>query len=313
MQNLMRLTRKTTLIVALGATVGLATGPAIALADSADADRTAAVVAAAVDATPAASHEPAPIVASASPSQVIVPADPQQGVVLGGADGGPSLTLGLPASSLTSDATVVSNTTVYTQPGQENSIAVQPLSDGSLRTAVSIADANAPKDYSYTLTLPAGVSPVLNDAGGVDLVRTILADDEVSHIVVGGLERPWATDANGEPVATRYTVDGNTVTQHVEFSSDSAFPIVADPHIKWHWYGPGLMFNRTETGRIRNRAAAAALFAAICAFTGPETLGITCGVGGAELGAAAAVASNAYSDHKCLELLWGFVPRSRGC
>ena len=190
---------------------------------------------------------------------------------------------------------------------------MQSLSDGSLRAAVSITDASALTDYSYTLTLPYGVSPVLNDAGGVDLIRTIRAEDEVSHIVVGGLERPWATDANGDWVATRYTVNGNTVTQHVAFSSDTAFPIVADPHVLWHWYGPGLKFNRTETGGIRNRAAAAALFAAICAFTGPETLGITCGVSGAELGAVAAVASNAYGDHKCLELLWGFVPREQGC
>ena len=286
-----------------------------------DATETAAVFAAAVDATPAAgssqsmfdsSDTQSAVLGQASGGEVDVPQDPQQGITIG-AGGGPSVTVALPVNNATSDATVVSGTAIYSQPGAQDSIVAQPLSDGSLRAAVSITGPDAPMSYSYDLTLPAGVEPVLNDAGGVDLIRAINSDDATGVVVVGGLQTPWATDANGDPVATRYTIVGHTITQHVDFGADSAFPIVADPHIKWHWYGPGLKFNRTETGRLRNRTAVAAAFGAICALTGPETLGITCGVAGAVLGTVAAVSSTAYGDHKCLEMLWGAVPRSVRC
>lgn len=317
MPRLMRVVRRAVVAAAaVGTTMSVVIGPAAALAEPQDPVQTAAAVVTAVQATPAASADAGAVPIAASASDIGVPRDPQHGVVVDGANGGPGVTLGLPVDSLTNDAVVVADTVVYTQPDGHSNVAVQPLSDGSLRAAVSIADAGARTDYSYTLGLPDDVTPVLNEAGGIDLVRAIASfgnSGDVAQIVVGGLQAPWASDANGNSIPTRYTIDGDTVTQHVEFGADSAFPIVADPHLVMHWYGPGLKFSRTETGRIRSRAVAAALFAAICAFTGPATLGITCGVSGAELGAAAAVASNAYGDHKCLELLWGFVPRPQGC
>lgn len=45
---------------------------------------------------------------------------------------------------------------------------------------------------------------------------------------------PWAVDANGSPLPTYYSVDGNTVVQTVETTADTAFPVVADP--SWVWW-----------------------------------------------------------------------------
>jgi hypothetical protein len=120
--------------------------------------------------------------------------------------------------------------------------------------------------------------------------------------------RSPVADDSGKPVARRSTRDGNTRIQLMVFGARGAFPRVV-----WHWYGPGLKFSLTQTGRIRNRGAVLAVLGGICAVAGPETLGIACGVGAAEAGGIAAVASNAYGDRRCLELLWGAVPREAGC
>jgi len=87
---------------------------------------------------------------------------------------------------------------------------------------------------------------------------------------------------------------------------------VADPRIVWHWYGPGIKFNRRETRGARNRGAVIAMLGAMCAVLGPETVGIACGVGAAEAGGISAVASNAYGDGKCLEILWA-IPHEVRC
>ena len=58
---------------------------------------------------------------------------------------------------------------------------------------------------------------------------------------------------------------------------------------------------------------AGTVLAGICWAAGPETLGVACGVGAVEAGGIAAVASNAYGDHRCLELRWGAVPFEVGC
>ncbi|MDR0614720.1 MAG: hypothetical protein LBF82_01985 [Lactobacillales bacterium] len=40
----------------------------------------------------------------------------------------------------------------------------------------------------------------------------------------------WAKDANGDTASTSYIVDGNQLTQHIDFDEHSVFPIVADPN-----------------------------------------------------------------------------------
>ena len=189
---------------------------------------------------------------------------------------------------------------------------MQPLIDGSLRAAVVVRSAAAPKSYAFRLTLPDDVGALRNAAGGVDLVRRSPSRKVVGTLLVGRLEVPWAVDANGRAVRTWYAVDGNSIIQHIDFGPASAFPIVADPRIVWHWYGPGIKFNRRETRGARNRGAVIAMLAAMCAVLGPETLGIACGVGAAEAGGISAVASNAYGDDKCLEILWA-IPRAVKC
>lgn len=60
----------------------------------------------------------------------------------------------------------------------------------------------------------------------------MLIDEESGeefYDIIGSIAPAWAKDANGIDVETRYSLNGNTITQVVEFDEHSAFPIVADP------------------------------------------------------------------------------------
>jgi len=48
--------------------------------------------------------------------------------------------------------------------------------------------------------------------------------------VITGFEAPWAKDANGAAVTTRYRLEGNTLVQVVDFDQNTAFPVLADPN-----------------------------------------------------------------------------------
>lgn len=52
------------------------------------------------------------------------------------------------------------------------------------------------------------------------------------------IEAPWAVDGAGKPVNTHYTLEGHTLTQTVEITADTTFPVVADPSWKW-WLEKG--------------------------------------------------------------------------
>lgn len=59
--------------------------------------------------------------------------------------------------------------------------------------------------------------------------ETIAVTETIAEIAA-----PWAVDANGTPLPTRYTVEGSTLVQTVETTTDTAFPVVADP--SWVWW-----------------------------------------------------------------------------
>ncbi len=105
----------------------------------------------------------------------------------------------------------------------------------------------------------AGARPVpgvRSDAGTVayaDVKHSALAEDgSVGYLitrgagdhklVVGTIDAPWATDVAGRPVPTDYRLEGVTLVQTVTPSSETTFPVVADPKLT---YGVGIYFNAT--------------------------------------------------------------------
>ncbi len=99
----------------------------------------------------------------------------------------------------------------------------------------------APRSFAFDFTFdgrPADVvvasdgSAVVLDAGG----------QVVNHIAA-----PWARDADGKQVPTRYSSSGNRLIQHIEFGKRTAFPVVADPQFSWVGIFPVVEFNKAET------------------------------------------------------------------
>lgn len=83
-----------------------------------------------------------------------------------------------------------------------------------------LEDASSPTQFAYDFVLPEGAT--IEEAGGA----LYFLDREGS--VIGGVAPAWSVDASGEAVATHYAVNGTTVTQFVEVSLATAFPVVAD-------------------------------------------------------------------------------------
>ena len=140
----------------------------------------------------------------------------------------------------------------------ESSSSIVPviLEDGSVAIHSVLQDASAPRSYDYELDLPEGATLHLSpDSGGV----TVVGADGTPILFVGA---PWAKDANGETVPTHYSVNGTTLTQHIEVSGNGAFPVVADPWLgidlvssmNWTWVaGSGWRLNVNPTPWARTR------------------------------------------------------------
>lgn len=96
---------------------------------------------------------------------------------------------------------------------------------------MSINNNNSPKEYTFTLNLNPFEHLVTSknylgaefDTGEVYIVNN-------KNAITGIIDKPWAYDAKGVKVPTYFTVSGNKITQHVEYTEKNAFPITADPN-----------------------------------------------------------------------------------
>ncbi|PRY60332.1 hypothetical protein BCF74_107118 [Knoellia remsis] len=108
----------------------------------------------------------------------------------------------------------------------------QRVGEGTTQLLSVLQSPSSPKRISYDFPgkelqlLPDGSVAVVDPAGEGNLVANI--------------EKPWAKDATGKAVETRYEVKGSSLTQVVATTGQTAFPVVADPIITVGW---GLYLN----------------------------------------------------------------------
>lgn len=162
------------------------------------------------------------VVADFAGLEVIVPRNASDGVQLQAGD--VSVVIGLPFAQTASDAEDSSIPGVLTY-ANENGSSTVPIvrDDGSIQITTVIDNADAPKRYDYPLTLPAGAILIVDSTGAVSSPGV---DPSIPLLYVAP---PWAKDADGVQVPTHYEVSGTTLTQVVEFTADTPFPVVADP------------------------------------------------------------------------------------
>lgn len=134
--------------------------------------------------------------------------------------GGGALTLDLPAKG---SADKEGLTTVFNGTATDTQVAVQPTAEG-LRALITIESPNAPERFPF----PVGgeVAQLVGQDDG-----SVLALD-ADGVLVTSLAPPWARDADGKDVPTRYELEGTTVVQVVDHRSGTyAYGITADPWV----------------------------------------------------------------------------------
>ncbi|NEM91852.1 hypothetical protein [Galbitalea soli] len=150
-----------------------------------------------------------------------------------------------------------------------------PGRSGMVAMASLIRSANAPSRYSYVFHSRAGVKLISDSAtGGV-----IVTDSQ--HEPIAMVAAPWAVDALGHRVPTRYETRGDRLTQVVDLTTPGiTFPVVADPKTLYFWWGQAIRFTKSETKRVAAAAdyGHAALISTFCGLIGLAPGVIACGL-----------------------------------
>jgi len=155
-------------------------------------------------------------------TDVVVPVDPGHGIQVKSERGQTSV--GLPFAAQAHDATAKGDGVVSYDNNNGSSTVPIVQKDGAVQINTVIRNSDAPKRYGYPLTVSAGQSIHLAPDGSA----YVAAATGVPSLYIAA---PWAKDANGKAVSTHFEVNGTTLTQVVDFTASTAFPVVADPTI----------------------------------------------------------------------------------
>lgn len=98
---------------------------------------------------------------------------------------------------------------------------VQPLSNGA-RFLTAIENSTAGTDFSYKFSVSEGAH-LIAIPGGFNLLV------DASGNYIGTLGDAWAKDATGADLPTHYEWNSGTLTQHVDYTKDTVFPVLLDP------------------------------------------------------------------------------------
>ena len=166
--------------------------------------------------------------------------------------------------------------------------------------AAVIATAATPKDalaLGFDLALPPGDVLQPTDDGGLDIV-------DGGGLTVGRIAAPWAKDAAGASLTTRYRLVGSRLAQDVDVTATTAYPILADPQLTWGYVTGTLYFNIPETQKIKSAgflSAACAPFALVAQPAG-AILASWCAL---NWGYLVYLAGQADSHSQCLDVKFG--------
>ena len=179
------------------------------------------------------------ISASVAGTPVTIPVDPSDELTMGQGTG--AISVSLPFAQSADDA-AVEKPGVVSYDNNNGSITVPVVQqDGSLQINTVVEDESSPRQYRYELGISSDAKLVARQDGSVAIV-------DATNAPIAVIGAPWATDSSGAPVATHYEVVGTSVTQIIEPTSTTRFPVVADPKLTLQVagrYGPGFYINLT--------------------------------------------------------------------
>lgn len=216
-------------------------------------------------AAPAAATSASAAIVDKGDTMSSVPRDPREGLNL--TIGTTSIRIGLPHAEGASAAVVLDGGEIAYPAEDGVANTVVPLADG-LQVLNVIASPSAPTEYVYPLDIPPGA--------------TVSVVEDGSAIIADGTGRPfltttppWAIDAAGAPVPTRYEIEGNRLVQIVDHTAeDFAYPVVADPTFTYWWGGKTWI----PSNKVSVSLVSSALYALIPGFLGPAAV-VGAGIG----------------------------------
>ena len=226
-----------------------------------------------------------------------VPADPSEGITLAGATG--QLGIGLPSGDVAASAVAETEGVVSYDNGDGSTTVPVVKEDGSLQINTIIENEAAPTRYEYSLDIPAGGSV---EEIGDGMFAVLTAEGELLSAILP----PWAKDANGVDIPTRYAIESGSLVQYVDHDqAGTAYPVVADPKFAWEGVLPTIKTTRNETSLLRTAILGANGVKTHCTSLGAKVglaIGVLCAVN------SISIAYNAawiYNAGKCSQLLIG--------
>lgn len=187
---------------------------------------------------------------AAQTATVDIPTDPIKGIKL--SDGrGQIVTVGLPhASNSGKGDKTASGAVAYAGKGGSANAVIPTVNGAQFMTIIE--GRRATTRYDYALDLPKGATVQVSTNGGA------VVFDKANNLL-GVMPAPWAKDAAGRAVKTRFTTDGKTLTQHVEHKVRSVtYPVTTDPYFM-RWWGIEVQLDRRQTNLVMFGAAYAAV------------------------------------------------------
>jgi hypothetical protein len=134
---------------------------------------------------------------------------------------GQSLDIGLPFGDAAEQAVVDGSGLVSFDNNNGSTTVPAVLEDGTIQISTIIESPSSPTVYEYPISLPDGAS-LREGPEGVTVV-------DLDGDVLGTFQPPWAVDAAGVDVPTRYELSGSVLRQWVGHDATNSYPVVADP------------------------------------------------------------------------------------
>jgi hypothetical protein len=240
------------------------------------------------------------VAAAGAELAVVAPMDAGAPIAIeAGRDEARDIGIGLPATASAEQAEIIDGNAVYVDEQADTTFVVEAQGDGA-RVMSVLHSPEAPTQVNYDLDLPEGFELVARPDGSVD----VAALGQGVEVIVATIEAPWAVDAAGAQVATHYTVSGGDLTQVVEPTAETTFPVTADPQIVYKWWGAVVRYTSRETILIGASASGCALAAS---FIPDATISK---VVAAVCGGLAIVADTAAATGKCHRLNVHYFPQA---
>lgn len=186
--------------------------------------------------------------------------DPSAGVTVT-TPNGEVVSFSLPAAAQLGDAAIADDGSVtYLGTDFVPSVNVAAATEG-VRVSTVIDAKKQDERFAYDFG-PGATVEILDAGGAIAYVVESFTNPETGETgpvekIIAEIAAPWAKDANGTDVPTRYEADGSSLIQVVDHRDGNfAYPVVADPYFDQ----PNIIqyrirFTRSETRTIANGGA----------------------------------------------------------